>query len=926
MKKPFYVLIFFILPVVSEASGPDFNYISQENVLNVTESHSVGENNSAIEIVNGSCMNYTNWTHELRSNGAGMWLADISGQSQASPVPDISSDDFSAWVCLEFDRVYSLGMMWVWNLNQWPIMADRCIRDVWIDYSQDGVVWSRLMNGTKDYFTLNQSPSNGPLEHTDEIDFNGADAKYICITAKSFPDGTYGSSTYCGLSEILVGTAPVGIDEFLELNQVYPETLNLPEYSNCLAVYDSEIRYSETEVICRHLYYNVSGLGNDANESISILARCADTKEKLLKTSFTPVFTGDPFPAVDRRGKYFQLRIYVFGENPDDPPRVTNVKWRTYEPDNTAVNPDSPQPASPQIRGPEISFNPGFEAGSTFSAMPQGWTPIQDISSSASSSVQRISDLTAPEGGYSLKIEVQADSPYDVFQAGAYRSFKMNGENAAVVSFWIKGEDISGIANAYSGARVNYHVTGTDGVTVDLLDGFYQGYGTDWYGTTKNFDWIKITNFVNPGKPIDKIVIMPCLYRIANGTVWFDDLRVEPVLDYGNDDGGAALYASNDGRYPISIHLLPQHDNGPQSYIPMLAESGFNMTVWRTGYLNTFGIEMLDYLNQYGMKDIARAQDGIENLSNLTTVFDRHPACWGYQLKDEPGGSRHMPYDKAEMHEIYNYIRNKGCNKPCTVVANDEHTALNFVDYVDYYGGDIYRGPDEIALRVLDQKSICGPMSSFLILQSYWDYYVDNFSNPDGLKAAAFAAVINGTRGIGGFRFRGPGFENYLKAVERVYYVANALVDGWDADIVIDSTQGGIMARGLWYDRNADGNAELYLIAAEIENASASASIIIDGLNSEMFCSSVFGEADYYTNDDTLSISLPAFGTDVIRFVSRDDASLDYYNQAPLSQKLPSFVNYWLYDCRQPLWCDFMDYDRNGIVDFLDFSDNFHIY
>jgi hypothetical protein len=918
-----------VLIIISSAiyagMSPSFEYLTSDKIVAVTDGANWDSNTTALQMVNGSGMDYSTWMHEANGSSLGMWAAYIpSAADVPNPVPGIPDDGFSAWACIEFDQVYQLSTMWVWNFNQHPSLADRCMKDVWIDYSEDGAAWSRLWNGNVDYFTLTQAPGTGPIEHTDEIEFNGVSAKFVIITAKPVPDGTYGGNYITGLSEILFGiesdSGPV--DAIMPVfMRSYPETLNLPEYSGCIAVYDSEIQSFPVEVIARQLHYDVSGLGNDPDESFYFLARSADTAEDLEHSAFTPVFQADPYVMLDRRGRFFQLRLYVFGGNPADPPVISNIGYNIYMPDDSWESSNPPQTSLPQIRGPEILVNSGFETPVPFvPSRAAGWTPIYNRKSGINATVERVLDPTAPEGNYTLKCYADGETYTDVTEVGASAVFNMNGEKAAVVTFWIKAENVGGTwANAYSGARVNYYVTGTDGSVTNVLNGFNQGFGTEWDGTTKDFNWIKIKNFVNPGKPIQSIRVVPCIYQIGHGTVWFDDIRLEPVLDYGHDDEGASLYATNDGDFPIGIYLLDFSDAGPQSYIPMLAELGFNMTIWRTGYQNKFEISMLDYIHQHGMKEITRVCDGTSQMTNLTLQFDRHPACWGYYTKDEPGGSRYMPYSLNDIKKTNTYLNMLGVTKPRVIIADEQYSALNYLDTIDYLGRDIYTTPQQIARDIIETNIICGPKSNFFVPMTYYDTFVDQFGNPDGHKAAVFGAIINGTRGVAGFRFRGPGFENYLKAVERLHYLSGVLVNNCQADITVSANGGSFMAKGFLHDRNADGNPELYLMLAEVANLTVSGTVTLNDLPGDMNHYSVFGEASVTRNGNSLNVTLSPFGTDVIRFVSPGDDALNK-NGSEMNNLLKTllYADRWLNSCEAPSWCNGFDFDKNGHVNLFD--------
>jgi len=114
-----------------------------------------------------------------------MWLAEK---------PDI---DPSPWILYQFDRVYTLHTMWVWNYNQvTPSGGDRTDRGInqcTIEYSTDGTTFTQL-GSTHTFAKADASPS---YAHNTEIDFGGVEARYVRINAISNHGGSQS-----GLSEV----------------------------------------------------------------------------------------------------------------------------------------------------------------------------------------------------------------------------------------------------------------------------------------------------------------------------------------------------------------------------------------------------------------------------------------------------------------------------------------------------------------------------------------------------------------------------------------------------------------------------------------------------------------------------------------------------------------------------------------------------
>ncbi|UCF17061.1 MAG: discoidin domain-containing protein, partial [Phycisphaerales bacterium] len=126
------------------------------------------------------------------TNMKDMWLSNFGG-----PQP--------TWIEYQFDKVYRLHELWVWNQNQ---AAESAIgygfRDVTIEYSQDGVAYTTL--GSTHEFA--QAPGLPENEHDVTVDLTGVTAKYIKLTANSNWN-LGGWIDQCGLSEVRFYYIPV---------------------------------------------------------------------------------------------------------------------------------------------------------------------------------------------------------------------------------------------------------------------------------------------------------------------------------------------------------------------------------------------------------------------------------------------------------------------------------------------------------------------------------------------------------------------------------------------------------------------------------------------------------------------------------------------------------------------------------------------
>jgi len=154
--------------------------------ITATASSSQSGDTGPQKTVDGSGLNDA----DLHStNAKEMWLSDAAG-----PQP--------TWIQYEFDGIYKLDEMWVWNQNQ---VVESSIgfgaKGVTIEYSRDSVDWQMLgdfefarANGLDDY------------AYDTTVDFGGVPARYVRLTIHSNWGGMV--SQY-GLSEVRFFYVPV---------------------------------------------------------------------------------------------------------------------------------------------------------------------------------------------------------------------------------------------------------------------------------------------------------------------------------------------------------------------------------------------------------------------------------------------------------------------------------------------------------------------------------------------------------------------------------------------------------------------------------------------------------------------------------------------------------------------------------------------
>jgi len=139
-------------------------------------------------------------------NGSGL---DANDLHSTEPMDMWLSGDEpnGAWIEYELDKVYKLHEMWVWNSNQMvESFAGFGLKDVTIEYSTNGTDYPTL--GTTHEFV--RAPGAVDYAHNTTVDFSGAPAKYVRLTANSNWGGILDKY---GLSEVRFFHIPVHATE-----------------------------------------------------------------------------------------------------------------------------------------------------------------------------------------------------------------------------------------------------------------------------------------------------------------------------------------------------------------------------------------------------------------------------------------------------------------------------------------------------------------------------------------------------------------------------------------------------------------------------------------------------------------------------------------------------------------------------------------
>ncbi len=144
----------------------------------VATSNGVSEADASPEnTVNGSGLNADD---QHSTDAPDMWLASPG----AEPL----------WIQYEFDRVYKLSEMLVWNYNvQFELILGFGLKNVTVEYSQDGAEWMVLGD-----FDLAKATAKATYVANTVVPFAGVAARYVRLTVNS----GYGMMGQFGLSEV----------------------------------------------------------------------------------------------------------------------------------------------------------------------------------------------------------------------------------------------------------------------------------------------------------------------------------------------------------------------------------------------------------------------------------------------------------------------------------------------------------------------------------------------------------------------------------------------------------------------------------------------------------------------------------------------------------------------------------------------------
>ena len=134
-------------------------------------------------------------------NGSGLDADDRHSTDSADMWAAFPADDGSLWIQYEFDKVYKLYEVLVWNYNvQYESLLGFGIRNATVEYSENGVDWTVL--GDAD---LAQGTGEVDYAANTTIDCAGVAARYVKLTVNN----GFGTMGQFGLSEVRFLYVPV---------------------------------------------------------------------------------------------------------------------------------------------------------------------------------------------------------------------------------------------------------------------------------------------------------------------------------------------------------------------------------------------------------------------------------------------------------------------------------------------------------------------------------------------------------------------------------------------------------------------------------------------------------------------------------------------------------------------------------------------
>ena len=141
---------------------------------------------------------------EKTIDGSGLDENDLHSVNADDMWLSASGDPGSAWIQYQFDKPYKLYEMLIWNYNGDFVLSLYGIKEVTIEYSVDGTTWNQA-----NVSELAQAPGTPDYAANTIVPFDGAEVKYVKVTANNNWMGGVGIFNKYGLSEVKFMYSPI---------------------------------------------------------------------------------------------------------------------------------------------------------------------------------------------------------------------------------------------------------------------------------------------------------------------------------------------------------------------------------------------------------------------------------------------------------------------------------------------------------------------------------------------------------------------------------------------------------------------------------------------------------------------------------------------------------------------------------------------
>jgi len=138
---------------------------------------------------------------ERTIDGSGLNAADEHSTNASDMWLGLPAGDEPVYIQYEFNKVYKLYEMWVWNYNvEFELVLGFGLKSVTIEYSADGADWA-VLGDTE----LSRASAQAGYAHNSVVDLQGVAARYVRLTVNS----NWGMLAQYGLSEVRFFYVPV---------------------------------------------------------------------------------------------------------------------------------------------------------------------------------------------------------------------------------------------------------------------------------------------------------------------------------------------------------------------------------------------------------------------------------------------------------------------------------------------------------------------------------------------------------------------------------------------------------------------------------------------------------------------------------------------------------------------------------------------